>query len=120
MLIHFFLLGTANVWFNNASIHYFLQTIEQEHRVGGSILHAVVTGVLSGLTGIAVTGGMLEFIPRFAATPLESYKLYFIITGFLLAATIVFFFRLTPLPIDKRKLSGRLKTAAAIFILRRH
>ena len=120
LLIHFFILGTITIWTNNASIHYFLQTIPQEHRVGGSILHAVVTGVFSGLTGIAVTGFMLEFIPSFTKSPLDGYKLYFLVTAVFLTATLYFFFALTPLSIDKRKLSRRLKNAVAVFILRRH
>ena len=120
MLFHFLILGTVTIWNQNASINYFLKTIPQEHRVGGSILHAVVTGVFSGLTGIAVTGFMLEFIPRFTSTPLDGYKLYFIITGITLAASVYFFFALTPLPEDKRSFARLLKNARAIFISRRH
>ena len=120
MLIHFFILGTVSIWTQNASTHYFLQTIPQEHRVGGSILQAVVSGVFSGLTGIAVTGFLLETIPNFTATALDGYRTYFIITGILLALSTYFYISLTPLPVDKRKLSSRLKTAAAVFISKYH
>jgi hypothetical protein len=85
-----------------APVHYFLQTVSSEHRVGGSVLLAVVTGVPSGIAGMLVTGTLLELVPSFVSTPLAGYKLYFLITGFILVPGFFIIRSLTPLPEDKR------------------
>ena len=102
MLFYFFLLGTVPVLVMGAPVHYFLQTVSSEHRVGGSVLLAVVTGVPSGIAGMLVTGTLLELVPSFVSTPLDGYKLYFLITGLFLVPGFFIVRSLTPLPEDKR------------------
>lgn len=120
MLFHFFLLGTAGIWGLNASPHYFLQTVPQPRQVGASMLLSVVTGVIAGVTGILLTGFILETVPNFTSTPLNGYKLYFAITTILLIPGYWAFKALTPLPVDKRKLSKLLLRRIIFFIYRRY
>ena len=120
MLIHFFILGTAGIWGLNSSAHYFLQTVSIEHRVGGSILLAVVTGVIAGFAGIIITGTLLKVTPMLVSTALDGYKMYFIITAVLMAPATWAFIKLPPLPTEKRRISRQLAQRIATFITKRH
>ena len=101
MAVTFFVLGTANVWALNSSTHYFLQTIQTEHRVGGAVLLAVMSGVGSGIAGMILAGIMLKIIPDFTSTPLAGYRMYFFITALLLLPGLYIFHKLPKLAVEK-------------------
>ena len=120
MLFHFFILGTATIWGHNAAPHYFLQTIPQEKQVGTSILLSVVTGVIAGLSGTVISGILLKVVPLFSSTPLEGYKLFFVLTAIILLPGTWLFKALLPLPIDKKSISKQLFMQINSFISRHH
>ncbi len=99
----FLLAGIALVSISNSNSHYFLQSIPGERRVGSSMLIAVITGAGAGITGIPLTGFLLEFAIGRGETPLGGFRLYFALALLLLLPGVWFILRLTPLSLEKRK-----------------
>ena len=121
MMVMFFVLGAVIVWSLNAATHYFLQTINTAHRVGGAILLAVISGVGSGVAGMVIAGILLKIVPHFTSTPLGGYRLYFFITALLLLPGLRVFYKLPKLPEEKRQLSASQKLYSKLHnLLRNH
>ena len=121
MLFYFFMLGAVIVWNMGSPVNYFLQTIAPEHRVGGSVLLAVVTGAPSGIATVIVSGSLLEIVSKYASTPLEGYRIYFLIAGLIGVPGILVVKGLIPLDVDKRGVfSKAILPRISRFITRRH
>ncbi len=105
MLFPFLIAGGAMVSMNNSVTHYFLQTVPDEHRVAASIFVSVVTGAGAGIAGMALAGVLLDLCAGHAKEdPLLGYRIYFTVATLLLLPGIWLIARLTPLPIEKRKI----------------
>lgn len=106
----FMLAGACRISIDNSVVHYFLQTVEAEHRVASSILLSMTTGVGAGVVGMAVSGVLLYFLQDRAdvtgggAGMLSVYRLYFAITVAILLPGLIGVTRLEPLPLEKRRI----------------
>ncbi|MDD4540351.1 MAG: MFS transporter [Lentisphaeria bacterium] len=105
----FFLIGGAYVSENNATMHYFLQTIPESNRVVASIAIAVLTGALAGLVGMLLSGALLRWVNASFAdvAAIHRYRVYFIVSGIIMLPGIFCVKQLPPLPIEKRRLKIR-------------
>ncbi|NMA47965.1 MAG: MFS transporter [Lentisphaerae bacterium] len=105
----FFLVGGAYVSSNNATTHYFLQTIPENNRVVASIAINVIPGALAGFVGMLLSGALLNWVNgQFAdVAAIHRYRAYFTISGIILLPGIFCIKRLPPLPIEKRRLKVR-------------
>lgn len=105
----FFLIGGAYVSVNNATTHYFLQTIPENNRVVASIAISVLTGALAGLAGMLLSGALLRWVNGSFAdvAAIYRYRAYFIVSGIILLPGIFCVKQLPPLPIEKRRLKIR-------------
>lgn len=104
MMIPFLLAGSSMVSLNNSVTHYFLQVIPPKNRVAASIFISVATGAGAGIAGMLLAGALLELCARYSETPLGGYRLYFLAALLLLLPGLRIIARLTPLPIEKRKI----------------
>lgn len=84
MLVFFFLLGGWNVCLLNSVMHYFLQSVTEEHRVSSSIFISLITGACAGLAGMFVSGGLLKGTAGMGENLLSSYRWYFASVALLL------------------------------------
>lgn len=102
----FLVTGASSVAVLNATIHYFLQNVEQERRVSVSVFVSVATGAGAGLAGTLVCALLLRFGAACAdpALPLSQYRIFFPGVLILLIPCILLTARLKPLPPEKRKL----------------
>ncbi len=112
MMIPFLLAGGSMVSMNNSVTHYFLQTIPPENRVAASIFISVTTGAGAGIAGMLLAGILLKLCAGDPAAPLGGYRLYFLVATLLLLPGIRVIARLTPLPVEKRKIRKSWNDAA--------
>ncbi|MDD4540492.1 MAG: MFS transporter [Lentisphaeria bacterium] len=105
----FFLVGGAYVSANNATMHYFLQTIPENNRVVASIAINVITGALAGLVGMLLSGALLNWVNEYfvGVAAIHRYRAYFIISGIILLPGFFCVKQLPRLPIEKRRLKIR-------------
>lgn len=107
MLLPFLTAGAATVITSNAITHYFLQTVPEERHVASSMFISVINGAGAGVVGMLLAGGLLK-LSTLANPPegtvLSGYRLYFGLSFLLLALGVRVIQRLTPLPLEKRKI----------------
>lgn len=103
----FLALGACRVGVDHSTVNYFLQTVEPGSRVAASILLNTITGVLSGVAGMVVSGGLLWFLQRNQLHEgmwlFGSYRAYFVLAFLLLSPLVGFIMWLEPLPMEKRR-----------------
>jgi len=106
MLLPFVFAGATFVVTSNAITHYFLQTVPEERRVASSMFLSVVNGAGAGVIGMLLAGTLLDLSTRInpADSVLPGYRLYFGIAFLLLVGGVWIILRLTPLPLEKRKI----------------
>lgn len=106
MMLPFLIAGGTLVSANNATAHYFLQTVETEKRVAASIFISVVTGAGAGVFGMLIAGLLLRFLTDGvpAEQLLPRYRWYFLLATLFLLPGVKLITRLSPLPMEKRKI----------------
>ena len=106
MLLPFLIAGGTYVVTSNAITHYFLQTVSEERRVASSMFISVVNGAGAGVIGMLLAGTLLNLSARInpEGTVLPGYRLYFGLSFLLLAGGVWIIRKLTPLPLEKRKI----------------
>lgn len=92
--IPFFLLGLYQVFYTNALIHYFLQSVPKERQVAGIMFINILAGVLSSLIAMPTAAAILECAESFYGTGNTMFKAYFAFSGILLAVAFPILFKL--------------------------
>lgn len=106
MILPFLLAGGATVSMSNSMIHYFLQTVPVENRVGSSMFIAVINGSGAGLAGMLLAGSLLRNTVESGVSfgGLAGYRLYFLGAVLVLSPGLWIIRRLKPLPLEKRRI----------------
>ncbi len=89
----------AGVGFNGISIamsQYFLITVPAKERVAASLTIFVVSGVSAGIVGTFLGGGLLKWLGTLNMTPIDMFKLYFLIVLAVLLGGVLLVSKLEP------------------------
>jgi len=100
-LLIFLSAGACNAGINTALSHYLLGSVPTDLTVGISMIIAVISGVVAGLSGIILGGGLLHFLRAFNLHGLMVYRIYFVIILIYLIIVIIMNSKLQPLS-DRR------------------
>ncbi len=106
MMLPFLIAGATMVITANAVTHYFLQSVPEERRVASSMFISVIHGAGAGVAGMFLAGALLKVTTMVNPddSVLPGYRLYFGLSFLLLALGVRVIQRLTPLPLEKRKI----------------
>ena len=96
ILIPFAIQGVANMFTNNALIHYFLMSVPKEKQVASSMLLNLIHGAAAGLIGIMIVTGLMKCSELMAkdGTPMTVFHWYFSLTLPILLIGVPFIFKL--------------------------
>ncbi|NOY59496.1 MAG: MFS transporter [Calditrichaeota bacterium] len=100
-LLIFLLAGACNAGINTALSHYLLGSVPTDLTVGISMLMAIISGVVAGISGTILGGGLLRFLRAFDLLGLMVYRIYFAIIFIYLIIVIIMNSKLQPLS-DRR------------------
>ena len=73
---------------NTAISHYFLIVIPEKERVGTNMFYLIISGTVTGITGIILGGGLLKLLQNFDLSNLSIYRTFFVIILFFLLPLI--------------------------------
>jgi len=109
MIVPFICAGASTVGMSNSMTHYFLQTVEVDHRVASSMFIAMVNGTGAGAIGMALAALLLHFTTgadeaESLVQSLAGFRQYFLIATLLLLPGIWLIGRLKPLPMELRRI----------------
>ncbi len=95
LVVPFVLTGITAVAAQNAMMAYFLGTIPARQQITGAMLVNLVTGTVSGIAGMLITGSMIHFSAYFFEGTLAVYKGYFAMSMTIFLAGIFLLKRIT-------------------------
>lgn len=92
--VTFFIAGLCKVGIVVGLGHYFLSTVSENDRVGGSLFMRIFGGAAAGLSGSVIGGGVLQFLQSNGFTGLDPYRGYFRIALVVLVGLFLLIYRL--------------------------
>ncbi len=114
----FLVLGLAKGGIDLGLTHYIVSATEEKDRVGISMLTMVLGGASAGFFGAVVSGGTLRILQNFELSPLQTYRVYFLVAGVFVLPLLWIILRLKPLGDWKiRSVLGLLVSPRDLFTL---
>ncbi len=97
----FLLNGICSSGNQTALHHYFLSRVPLKHRLNGSILVNVSSGIITGLMGSIFGGGLLKLLRSYPLAGMDVYRFYFLVIVFYQLIVLSTVYRLKPVS-DRR------------------